>query len=100
MTLVEIFDIDDMIMSTTSYYLGRRTIQTGDFCERLVRAWPQLSGGVKRYVKTVVNNAFAHDDFVRNVMDVGTLPLGDDCDRASWETVRNLWREEECDGVC
>lgn len=32
------FDINDLIMSTASYYLGRRTANVDDFCTRLVKA--------------------------------------------------------------
>jgi len=74
------FDAHDLVMSATSYYLGRRTIAVDEFCRSMVESWPNLPQHVRDYVQRVVEDAYRRDI------------LGFDCDRRSWDSVRALWR--------
>jgi len=86
------FDIDDLIMSATAYYLGRRTINVGDFCQRLRRAWPELSEGVRAYIQRLVESQFAREGVLRRLyLEPDWTLFGHACDRDEWVAVRNLW---------
>lgn len=89
--LLDCFDLDDLIMSATSYYLGRSTINVSAFCDSLVRAWPNLGHGTQGYIQRVVEEAFRRDDIARDGDWSGPLPLGHDTDRAEWRKVRQCW---------
>ena len=80
------FDADDLIMSSTAYYLGRSTIHVADFCCRLQLSWIMLSPYVQSYIMRIVEEAFK-----RNAHDKTRLYLGHDCDREAWEKVRQCW---------
>jgi len=84
------FDHDDLIMSATAYYLGRRSISVGDFCQRLRRAWPELSEDVRAYVQRLVEAEFAREEILRRLQPDWTS-FGDECDRDEWVAVRDLW---------
>ena len=79
------FDADDLVMSSTSYYLGRMTAMVDEFCLNLIESWPELPENVRRYVRTVVEDACRRNQ------------VGHDCDRRSWDGVRALWSEEKID---
>ena len=90
--LIQSLDLQDMICSTTAYYLGRQTIQVSSWCNQLVGVWPLLPCGTQEYIKRIVTEAFRRDDAVRATgKQTQAKPLGADCDRAMWEHVRALW---------
>jgi len=90
------FDGDDLIMSATSYYLGRRTAMVSEHCEAMIKSWPKLSQEVRDYVRRIVESAFERNDHCRQLPDFGfALPLGNDCDRESWLRVRALWSNSQ-----
>jgi hypothetical protein len=88
------FDPEDLLMSATAYYCGRMTIQVDDHCEKLVRAWSRLSEGCRNWIQRVVEHKFCADDYARqNDLTEGSRgPLGQNCDRESWEKVRACWQ--------
>lgn len=75
------------------YYMGRRTYAVSDFCEMLRHQWASLPRHVRMLIARDVDDAFRADDKWREISDT-TRALGHDCDRAAWEKVRELWREE------
>ncbi len=90
------FDADDLIMSATSYYLGRRTAMVASHCDALVESWPQLSQPVRDYVRRIVEAAFERDDHCRSLaFREYALPLGQDCDREAWLRVKALWSDSQ-----
>lgn len=72
------------------YFVGRRTIATCCFAQDLARAWPLLDVRTQELIKRDLDEAFRHDDECRSAGE-DYRPLGDDCDRASWEKVRAMW---------
>jgi hypothetical protein len=95
--LVSGFDLDDLIMSTTSYYLGRTTANVSEFCRALVESWARCPQPVQSYVRKVVESAFERDDFARRLRresgdQYGVMPLGHDMDREAWSSVRKCWQ--------
>ena len=90
MSAIHYFDHDDLIMSATAYYLGRRTISVADFCQRLRRAWPELSEDVQQYIQRLVEAEFARETILRRLQPDWN-PFGDQCDRDEWVAVRDLW---------
>lgn len=80
------FDVSDLVMSSAAYYLGRRTANVSEFCDRLCRSWDCLPVAVQAFIRRIVDEAFERDSRAG-----ATLPLGDDCDRAAWQRVRNCW---------
>lgn len=91
--LTDIFDVDDLIMSATTYYLGRTTIHVADHCGKLIQAWSMLRPNTRSFIERVVEEAFARDDYCRGIETKPFLfALGHDCDREAWERVRSLWK--------
>ena len=91
MSGIESFNTDDLIMSATAYYLGRATISVDAHCNCVVRAWPQLSHGVREYIQRIVDEAFRRDAR-KMIKGEKSYELGEGCDRESWEKVRKLWQ--------
>lgn len=81
-----------MVIAAHRYCLGRRTYIVGDCCDWLIDIWPSLSVKTKEIIQRDTEEEFIRDDNARANGD-NYKPLGDDCDRADWERVRNLWRE-------
>jgi len=88
-----IFDIDELVMSSTAYFLGRKTALTHSFCEKLIESWPYLRTPTQLYIVRIVEECFGRDDHSRN-MGRENHPLGHDCDRAIWEKVRKCWNDK------
>jgi hypothetical protein len=92
MNAIHYFDHNDLIMSATAYYLGRRTISVGDFCQRLRRAWPELSEDVRDYIRRLVESEFAREGILRRLnLHPQLNSFSDACDRDEWVAVRGLW---------
>lgn len=79
------FDLDDLIMSATCYYLGRCTANVSCFCDSLINAWPNLKASTALFVVRVVDEAF--ERYERGEKNA----LGHVCDREKWSQVRKLW---------
>ena len=80
------------------YHLGRRTYAVSEFCEALIQNWKDVPEFAKVLIKRELEREFHADDRMRangyqNTKESEViLPLGDNCDRASWELVRSLWK--------
>jgi len=76
------------------YYTGRMTYAVGNFCDALIRHWPVLPDHARSIIQRDVEEAFRRDDEARarfHRINIGSYPLGHDCDRVEWEKVRALW---------
>lgn len=91
--MLNCFDLNDLIMSSTAYYLGRRTIAVDYFCGQLIKAWPFLTDGVRAYIQRIVESEFSREAILMT-MDANFNPFGDACDRESWCKVRSCWTTE------
>ena len=78
------FDAAEMLICTTRYYTGSRTISASTWAEDLARHWASLPEGARIVIKRDLENAFKRDN-----------ALGADCDRVMWEKVRAAWMCEE-----
>lgn len=81
-------------LGATRYYLGRTTYAVDDFCQLLIGNWETFCSKTQELIRRDVEDAFQRDDEFRADNETRWLPLGDNCDRQSWERVRNLWRVE------
>lgn len=82
-----------MALAAFRYCLGRMTYIVGD-CERWLFAnWGQFPENVKKLIQRDLEEEFARDDEARTRGDAHK-PLGHDCDRAAWERVRTLWKDQ------
>ncbi len=79
-------------LGATRYYLGRRTYAVSDFCELLIENWGSLEEKTKNLLIRDIEQEFEDDDRAR-LEGRDYKPLGDNCDRESWEKVRNLWKK-------
>jgi hypothetical protein len=70
------------------------TYAVQDFCELLRKHWASLPERTQKIIARDVDEAFKHDDEYRAYEKTSYRPLGMDCDRAEWEVVRKLWRQE------
>jgi len=83
------FDTDDLIMSATAHYL---TTNVGDFCQRLRRAWPELSEDVRAHIQRLVESQFAREGILRRLyLEPEWILFVDARDRDEWVAVRRLW---------
>lgn len=93
-------ETDLLWICATRYMLGRMTYAVGNFCDSLVRHWGTLPEHTRSNIKRDVEEEFRRDDHARarrakdkyDPSGAYPLPLGHDCDRQSWETVRALWK--------
>lgn len=85
---------DLMAVCAVRYCLGRMTYIVGECQEWLYDVWPNLSDKAKYIIKRDVDEAFVRDDEDR-IDGREYKALGHDCDRASWEMVRLLWRDKK-----
>ena len=76
------------------YCLGRRTYAVDDCARWLVSVWPMLDEDAKTCIQRDLEEEFRRDDAARANGNFAGLPLGMDIDRASWERVRKLWKDE------
>ena len=74
------------------YYCGRMTYAVGDFCGMLIAEWPDLPAPLRNLIGAELEAEFRRDDELRG-KGASYLPLGNQCDRESWERVRALWRD-------
>lgn len=65
-----------------------------DFCELLIKNWHSMPENLKVILQRDIEEQFELDDRFRADGQTTRLPLGMDCDRASWEQVRKLWKLE------
>lgn len=85
---------DSLWIGATRYYLGRMTIAVEPFTYGLVRNWKKIDNYTRLVIQRDIEAEFSRDDAARSSGKSGMyLPLGMDCDRKSWERVRELWRK-------
>lgn len=84
---------DLMATAAVRYCLGRMSYIVGDCADWLIAEWQSIEEGARRTIQRDVEEAFTRDDEARERGDE-YKPLGMDCDRASWERVRELWSTE------
>ena len=96
------FDLDTLVMASTRYFMGRMTIATCAHARELAKAWPELPDNVKTVLRRDLEREFELDDKARERAKksgkrpyLSSFPLGWDCDRESWELVRQAWLKEE-----
>jgi hypothetical protein len=89
------FDPKELLVAAFRYYLGRRTIATCFFARNLAEAWIEIEETTRDLIAKELEEAFSRDDKDRAKRAVGqrvySLTLGDDCDRAAWEEVRQQY---------
>lgn len=91
---LDCFDSFDLLMGAFCYYLGRRTATVDSFARELATAWPRLPDRTRLLIRRDLEEAFVRDDEARARED-NVIPLGHDCDRESWERVRDAWLKED-----
>lgn len=86
-----------LYVGATRYYLGRMTYAVTDYCNLLIRHWPQLGKQARAIIARDVDEAFVRDDEAR-AAGAEYKPLGMDADRKQWERVRALWAGKAGEG--
>jgi len=84
---------DDLVFWSFRYFLGRTSIQTHCFTRDLAKAYPYLNERIASLIRKELEEAFCEDDEMRAEKPPSPryFPLGGDCDRASWEQVRQAY---------
>ena len=93
-TYLDHFDEHILVISTTRYYLGRRSMGVSSFTRRLAKAWGEIPEHTRRILRRDIEREFQRDDWAR-AEGKDMRFLGDDCDRKSWEDVREAWQKAE-----
>lgn len=78
-----------MITAAVRYCLGRRTYIVGDCVEWIMANWKDWPDNVRTIIERDIEEQFTWDEHSPELK-----VLGDDCDKKSWEKVRELWRKE------
>lgn len=85
-----------LFVDAVRYAIGRQSYQVGVTADWLCAYWQHLPAEARTIIRRDVEEAFTRDDVARkheSTRGCQSLPLGSDCDRASWEQVRALWKE-------
>ncbi len=81
-----------MVVSAFRYCLGRQTYIVGACADWIIANWNKFSPNNKQIIQRDLEEAFQEDDRGKKALDKYSR-LGQDCDRAQWERVRNLWKQ-------
>jgi hypothetical protein len=83
-------------LGATRYYLGRMSYAVSTFTSLLCQEWKNIPKQTQDLIMRDIEEEFARDDAYRELnRSTNFRPLGMDCDRASWELVRGLWKQEK-----
>ena len=91
--LVAHFDPHELLCASARYFIGRSTLSTNAFAETLAEVWACLPKWTQGVIRRDLEEAFRGDDIARDAGRAGYY-LGQDCDRAAWEKVRQAWIKE------
>jgi hypothetical protein len=85
-----------LVIFAFRYALGRMSTAPSDVCDYLRANWASLDEPTRKLIQRELEAAFTEDD--RHRADYpeecqSGRPLGWDCDRYTWELVRQLWKE-------
>lgn len=64
------------------YYMGRSSYMVANFCDLLIKNWPELPSETKNNIRIDLEHSFL-------LQDQGAL--GADAEIAEWSRVRKLW---------
>ena len=98
----------ELVFWSFRYFLGRMSIAVSSFAESLAAAWPHIDPRFQSLIKKELEEEFRRDDEARvrreelkqkvkngeakeDAIYQIYLPLGHDCDRESWQKVRNAY---------
>lgn len=86
--LAECFDggVSGLVFHSFRYFLGRRTIGAVFFARGLAKAWPHVAPTDRQMIVRELDDAFRVDEGA-----TGRGYLGDPCDRAAWQLVRDAY---------
>jgi len=108
-SLLDVFDLDELLISSARYYQGRSTGLAHPFAQQLAAAWPLLSSSTQHLLKKELTELITRDDEVRQWQASEAarplheaddfalsfsqlpLPLGTDQHRAAWLQVAAHW---------
>jgi len=91
---LDAFDPHMLLIAAVRYFTGRMTIATCAFARELAEAWPTIPEHTRQVIQRDLEEEFRRDDEARNAGQRKIyLPLGMDCDRKSWEKVREAWKK-------
>lgn len=79
------------------YYVGRMTYAVSSFCDLLYSNWETLPKTTRALIQRDLEEEFRRDDEMRKVAEQtcqASFPLGVDCDRRAWESIRALWNKD------
>lgn len=87
---------DWLVIDAVRYAVGRTSVQPAVTSAWLIGVWDKLTPFVQSIIRRDLDEEFRRDDFARQLVrdgkrEAGCYPLGWDCDRYSWERVRELW---------
>jgi hypothetical protein len=89
---LDYFDKSDLVFWSFRYMLGRQTYAVSDFAERLSLSWNTLDKRVQWLIKGELDEAFLKDDEDR-ALKKDYKSLGGDCDRDSWQKVKDAYEK-------
>ena len=91
---LDAFDPHMLLIAAVRYFTGRMTIATCAFARELAEAWPTIPEHTRTVIQRDLEGEFHRDD---NDHAEGRehKALGHDCDRESWEMVREAWKKME-----
>jgi len=87
------WECSELVFWAFRYFLGRMTIETRVFADRLANSYWKLDEKQRNIIKQELDRGFELDDASRKRGDK-FHPLGMDCDRDAWEGVRTAYRKE------
>lgn len=92
--------LDTIWFCAFRYCLGRMTYVVSDFEEAFLANFDEVPDTIKKLMLKELRQEFERDDSLRKDKENGGwavvfLPLGNDCDRASWKNILTKLEEWE-----
>lgn len=83
-----------LVICAVRYSIGRMSAQPSTTAAWLLEVWDRLDSYTQEIIRHDLEREFSRDDDARARGDQ-YRPLGWDCDRRKWETVRALWTDRK-----
>lgn len=93
--LATTFDLDELVVCSTLFHLGKPSDATAEFCGQLIEGWTHIATATQARIRSAVEQLFNNDAFVRSAFPGSRHLLKDDEKRDAWNSVRRLWSDDD-----
>ena len=92
--MIDLLSTEELIIPATRYYIGRMTIAANMHAKCLAENWGKFSERTRSVLKRDIEEWIIDDDLSRKDGNEHH-PLGMDCDREAWLSVKEAWEKKK-----